>query len=133
MRGLFEMLFLAAFLMYAAVIVSHRVLARIDRWMVWLFGAGLTMDFTAAFMICVWFTGGWKWTLHSVTGLLTLAIMASHFVWCFRSRNASELSVRRFHRFSPYAGAFWVLVTVGGTSAPISWKLVIDAGIIGAV
>lgn len=129
MLNLFRTFFLVAFLLYGTVIIAHQVLKRINRWMVALFGIGLVADFSATLVVCIVYGPSWQWNAHSISGLAALPIMASHFFWCRKARRGSDNAKKRFHRLSPFAGMFWVAVTVSGIPIGLRAKFLL-AGLV---
>lgn len=129
----FDNLFLIAFIQYATVIVSHRVLQRFDRWMGRLFLAAFLTDLSATFIVCYWVAKEWKWTPHSISGVAILVLMGMHLIAYHSAERGNERFRKLFDFCSPIAGCIWVVVTVSGTPLSIGTQSIIDVCIIGFV
>lgn len=113
MRSL-ELLFVAALILYTLVIWVHRIQHRLYGWMIWLFGAGLLADISGTIFLCAISAVSWKFTLHTVSGFVSLIIMALHFSWAFLAHAAHGKFEAYFNRFSVYAWLLWLVAFISG-------------------
>ena len=111
---LLELLFVVALILYSFVIWSHKLTGRLPLWMVWLFGVGLTADIGGTIFLCVAVADRWKCNLHTVFGLVSLLIMAIHFVWALLANSKEGDWKIYFDRFSVYAWCLWMVAFVSG-------------------
>lgn len=110
-----EFLFIIALVLYTFVIWAQRVKHTLRPWMVWLFGAGLTADVSGTVFLCgAMFTVQWTFTLHTVSGLVSLMIMALHFLWALFALRARGKFETYFDRFSVYAWCLWLVAFISG-------------------
>ncbi len=109
-----EYLFFIALFMYSFVIWRHRFTHKLSSWMVWLFGLGLLADAGGTVLLCVVPAESWQFTLHTVSGLLALLIMALHFLWALPARVSWGESRIYFDRFSVYAWYLWLIAFMSG-------------------
>lgn len=113
MRSL-ELLFVVAMVLYSFVIWSHKFSGKLSFWMVWLFGFGLIADIGGTVLLCVAAADRWTWTLHTVSGLASLLIMALHFVWAVLATSREGNWKTHFDRYSIYAWCLWMFAFVSG-------------------
>jgi hypothetical protein len=108
-------LFTLALLLYSGVIFSHKFfIKRLTVLLVGIFGTALAVDTFATVFVCVFAYDGWAWTLHTITGLGSLVIMAIHFGWAvvaIAKRGNSEIF---FAKCSIYAWGVWIVAFVTG-------------------
>lgn len=109
-----EWLFVLALVLYTIVIWSHRFSRKLYHWMVILFGIGLLADVSGTIFLCVVASTRWAWTLHTVSGLVSLLIMAAHFVWALMAIRLAGKSESYFNRFSLYAWSLWLIAFITG-------------------
>jgi uncharacterized repeat protein (TIGR03987 family) len=110
-----ELLFVVALVLYSFVIWWHRLKThKLHAWMAVVFGLGLTADVAGTVFLCVVSATRWSWTLHTISGLLALLIMASHFAWAVRATTAGGRAESNFTRFSVWAWWIWVVAFVSG-------------------
>lgn len=109
-----ESLFVVALVLYTTVIWTHRIKGNLKPWMVWTFGAGLTADTLGTVLLCGLAITNWSWSLHTVSGLLALVIMALHFAWALHAHLRGGAAAHHFHRFSLYAWVLWLVSFVTG-------------------
>ncbi|MBI2068535.1 MAG: TIGR03987 family protein [Candidatus Yanofskybacteria bacterium] len=110
----FETFFVVALLLYSFVIWSHRIKKRFSPWMVWLFGAGLAADVSGTVFLCVATASGWTFSVHAISGLISLLIMALHFIWALLSITLGGKFEDYFKRFSVLAWFLWLIAFVSG-------------------
>lgn len=108
------MLFVVALLLYSFVIWSHQLTKSFSLWMVLLFGIGLTADASGTVLLCVAAASRWVFTLHTISGLVALLIMALHFVWALLSVKFGGKFEAYFKRFSVLAWFIWLTAFVSG-------------------
>lgn len=109
-----EFLFVVALILYTTAIWSHKIKKEFRLWMIWLFGFGLTADIAGTVFLCVAVSEKWIFNLHTVSGLLSLVIMAIHFLWALlaiKNRGKFELY---FNRFSIKAWLLWLVAFISG-------------------
>jgi len=109
-----EMLFVVALMLYSFVIWSHQFKKKFSLWMVWLFGLGLAADFSGTVFLCVAAASRWTWTLHTISGLVSLLIMALHFAWALLSIIFGGKFEVYFKRFSVWAWFGWLIAFISG-------------------
>lgn len=109
-----ELLFVVALLLYSFVIWSHQFKKRFSPWMVWLFGIGLAADVSGTVFLCVAAASRWRFTLHTVSGLVSLLIMALHFGWALLAVTFGGRFEAYFKRFSLTAWGLWLTAFVSG-------------------
>lgn len=109
-----ESLFIIALILYSTAIFAHKYRGTLRTWMMAVFGAGLTADVAGTILLCVLPSHGWKWTFHSVSGLLALVIMALHFAWALVAVTRKGKSEERFHRWSLRAWLLWLAAFISG-------------------
>lgn len=109
-----ESLFLVALVLYTTAIFSHRMRGTLKPWMMTVFGLGLLADISGTVFLCVLVSESWQWTLHSISGLAALLIMALHFTWAVVAVSRGGASERRFHRWSVAAWLVWLIAFVSG-------------------
>lgn len=109
-----EALFVVALLLYSFVIWSHQIKKRFSPWMVWLFGIGLVADTSGTVFLCVAAASRWTFTVHTISGLVSLLIMALHFGWALLSITLGGKFEAYFKRFSVFAWLLWLVAFVSG-------------------
>lgn len=110
----FELLFVIALVLYSFVIWFHVFKKRFYLWMVVLFGIGLAADASGTLFLCVASTDKWKFTSHTVSGLMSLVIMAFHFFWAVNAIKIGGRWENYFNRYSICAWFFWLFSFVSG-------------------
>ena len=109
-----ELLFFLALFLYTFVIWAHKLRAEFRRWMIWTFGIALAADISGTVFLCMTASAQWKWNVHTITGFLSLLIMALHFVWALMAVTAGGRCERHFRRYSTYAWGLWLIAFVSG-------------------
>ena len=109
-----EFLFFIALLLYSFVIWLHQLTKSFSPWMVWLFGIGLGADISGTVFLCVAAASKWTFTLHTISGLVSLLIMALHFGWALLSMMLGDKFETYFKRFSLFAWFLWLIAFVSG-------------------
>jgi uncharacterized repeat protein (TIGR03987 family) len=109
-----ELLFVLALALYTGVIWTHRFRRRLAKWMIIVFGLALIADLTATILVCAGAPGGWTWSLHTTTGLVSLVIMTVHFAWGVSAVAAQGEYEAYFTRYSLYAWSLWVVSFISG-------------------
>ena len=110
----FEWLFVLALILYTLVIWSHRLKHKLEIWMAVLFGTALTADISGTIFLCITESVKWVWNLHSISGLISLMIMAAHFAWAIMAIKGVGRSEFYFNRFSIYAWSLWLVAFLSG-------------------
>ena len=82
--------------------------------MIFLFGVGLCADVSGTIFLCVMFADSWKFSLHTISGLVALVIMALHFSWAFLAKVVHGRFEVYFNRFSFYAWCLWLVAFISG-------------------
>ena len=111
---LFETLFIVALVLYSFVIWSHKVKRKLYPWMAWLFGSALIADISGTVFLCMMAAERWKFTLHAISGFLSLFIMTLHFSWAVFAISIGGKFEIYFNRFSIYAWYLWVIAFISG-------------------
>ncbi len=109
-----EWLFVVALVLYGFVIWSHQIKKKFSPWMIWLFGLGLAADISGTVFLCVVAASRWTFSLHTVSGLISILIMALHFVWALLSVMFGGKFEAYFKRFSIFAWFLWLVAFVSG-------------------
>ena len=109
-----EWLFVLALALYTIVIWFHRFTGKLYTWMVLLFGIGLLADISGTILLCITASERWMWTLHTVSGLISLLIMTVHFFWAVTAIRMAGKSEFYFNRFSIYAWSLWLIAFITG-------------------
>lgn len=113
MRSL-ESLFIIALIFYTFVIWLHQIRHRFHPWMVWLFGIALVTDTSGTVLLCIIAANRWEFSLHTVSGLVSLTIMALHFFWAILANTIHGRFEDYFKRFSLYAWGIWLTAFISG-------------------
>lgn len=119
-----ELLFTLALVFYTMAIISNQVLGKLGAWIVWVFGTALACDIVGTLTLCVFTSGAWRWTVHSMSGLAALMVMALHFTWgmmAFRRPQHAD----RFHRWSGLAWLLWLSAFVSGLPTTTAMKFIV--------
>lgn len=111
---LLEMLFVTALVLYSIVVWSHKIKKTLNLWMVWLFGIGLAADAGGTIFLCMAVASRWTFTLHTISGLVSLFIMTLHFIWAFLSIVCGGRFEVYFKRFSVPAYFLWLIAFISG-------------------
>lgn len=82
--------------------------------MVTVFGLGLLADSAGTIFLCAMTAARWQFTLHTISGLVSLLIMALHFVWTLLAVKRGGAFENYFNRFSIYAWLIWLAAFVSG-------------------
>ena len=109
-----ELLFVVALILYSSVIWLHKLHHKLYLWMVLLFGIGLAADVSGTVFLCMTAGARWRFTLHTVSGLVSLVIMALHFAWALLAVRGVGTSREYFDRFSVYAWLLWLVSFISG-------------------
>lgn len=109
-----EWLFVMALVLYTWVIWRHRFKKKISAWMVVLFGLGLVADSAGTIFLCAMTAAKWQFTFHTVSGLVSLLIMALHFAWTLLALKKGGAFESYFNRFSIYAWLIWLMAFISG-------------------
>lgn len=103
-----ELLFVAALFFYSFSIWSHKIKGRLCPWIMTVFGIGLAFDISGTFFLCVASAQSWKFTPHTVSGLISLLIMFLHFMWAILAIRVGGKFEAYFNRFSVPAWFLWL-------------------------
>lgn len=109
-----EWLFVIALVLYTLVIWRHRFKKKISAWMVMVFGLGLAADSAGTVFLCAMMAARWQFTLHTISGLVSLLIMALHFLWTILALKKGGAFESYFNRWSIYAWLCWLVAFVSG-------------------
>ena len=109
-----EMLFVVALVLYSFVILQHRFKHKLHPWMVWLFGIGLAADISGTVFLCIVAADSWKFSLHTISGFVSLVIMALHFSWAVLAKTVHGKFENYFNRFSFRAWLIWLVAFFSG-------------------
>lgn len=109
-----EMLFVVALLLYSFVIWSHQFKKRFSPWMVGLFGIGLAADISGTVFLCIAAASRWTFTIHTISGLVSLFIMAAHFMCALLAIKIGGKFEVWFKRFSVWAWFGWLMAFISG-------------------
>ena len=111
---LLELLFAVALVLYTFVIWRHRLKHEFRSWMVWLFGIGLAADISGTVFLCIAAADSWKFSLHTISGFVSLVIMALHFSWAVLAKTIHGRFENYFNRFSFRAWLIWLVAFFSG-------------------
>lgn len=111
--------FVVALVLYSLVIWRHwwhrKTVPKLRRWMLWAFGVALACDMSGTLFLCIVGAKGWTWTIHSVSGALSVMIMALHFAWALDAAFFSRgRCATLFNRFSLTAWGLWAVSFITG-------------------
>ncbi len=109
-----ESLFVIALLCYSLAIWSHKATHALRAWMVWIFGAGLAADVGGTIFLCATASARLTPTLHTVSGFISILIMALHFSWALIAFMTQGKYEAYFDRFSVYAWCLWLVAFCSG-------------------
>lgn len=109
-----ESFFVAALILYSFSIWSHKVLGKLRSWMMLVFGVGLAADILGTVLICVINAERWQFTVHTISGIAALLIMALHFIWAVLAIKAGWKFESYFNRFSVSAWLLWLVAFISG-------------------
>jgi uncharacterized repeat protein (TIGR03987 family) len=109
-----ESLFVLALILYTIVIWSHKIKKHLAFWMISVFGFALFVDAFATVVVCANAKAGWAWNFHTITGFLSLLIMALHFTWALIAYLGAGNVEKYFNRYSVYAWLLWIVAFVSG-------------------
>ncbi len=114
MRPFLESLFFVALILYTSAIWSHKIKHKLSLCIVLIFGVALLADISGTVFLCAMYTKKWSFTLHNVSGLLSLFIMAIHFSWAVRAKIYGGTSEEYFNRYSVWAWLLWLIAFISG-------------------
>lgn len=109
-----ELIFIVALLLYSLSIWSHKITGKLSSWIMCVFGAGLATDILGTVLLCVMSANGWKFTIHTISGLFSLLIMVVHFTWALCAIKIGGDFESYFNRFSVSAWILWLIAFVSG-------------------
>lgn len=109
-----EWLFVAALVFYSTAIWSHKITGKLHPWIVWVFGIGLAADTCGTLFLCVISTVRWTVTLHTFSGILSIVIMAVHFIWALLAIQVGGRFEDHFKKFSVHAWIIWLVAFLSG-------------------
>lgn len=109
-----ETFFVAALLFYSFSIWSHKITGKLSSWIMLIFGTGLAADILGTVLLCAVSANGWKFTVHTISGLLALLIMAIHFTWALCAVKIGGNFESYFNRFSVSAWILWLIAFFSG-------------------
>ena len=109
-----ELLFFLALCLYSFVIWMHTYRAVFRTWMIWMFGIALAADMSGTVFLCIAPSAQWKLNLHTVTGFLSLLIMAVHFIWALMAVMIGGRFETYFQRYSIWAWCLWLVAFISG-------------------
>lgn len=99
---------------YTTGVWGERLSGRLEGWHVAFFLAGLVADSWGT-GIMVELAGKWTASLHGLTGVAALVLMAAHAMWAavvlWRSHPEA---LERFHRISTFVWAAWLVPFLSG-------------------
>jgi uncharacterized repeat protein (TIGR03987 family) len=103
-----------ALVFYTIGVWSERLIGRLRAWHLVFFWAGLAFD-TAGTGVMMEMAGGIGFDVHSVTGVLAIALMVVHAVWATLVLiRRDENAIIRFHRFSVGVWLVWLVPYLTG-------------------
>jgi len=106
-------MFLAATL-YTIAVFGERAARILKPWHLGLFWLGLVFD-TAGTTLMSQISGGWKWDVHGVVGLIAVALMLAHSIWASVALVLKQEGVlRSFRKFSVHVWALWMAAFISG-------------------
>lgn len=109
-----EFLFFVALCFYSLAIWAHKFQRALRTWMIWVFGIGLTADISGTIFLCMVATTKWTFNLHTISGFLSLLIMAIHFIWALLAMIIGGRHEKYFKRYAIPAWYIWMIAFVSG-------------------
>lgn len=104
-----------ALVFYTFGVWGERLQKTLKTWHVVLFWCGFVFDTTGTTLMGRIAGDVFAPTLHGLTGLLALVLMAVHAVWATITRAAArEEQLKNFHRFSIVVWAIWLVPYLTG-------------------
>jgi uncharacterized repeat protein (TIGR03987 family) len=98
-----------ALVFYSIGVWSERLAGRLKRWHLIFFWGGLVFD-TAGTGMMFEIAGGIGSDLHSVTGVIAIVLMLIHAIWATAVLvSMNERAITRFHHFSVFVWAIWLV------------------------
>jgi uncharacterized repeat protein (TIGR03987 family) len=103
-----------AAIVYTIAVFAERRSGVLRLWHLVLFWSGFVFDTTGTTLMAH-VAGGFRLNLHGVLGVAAIALMLIHSAWATVAIvQAQESVLRRFHRFSVYVWALWMLSLATG-------------------
>jgi uncharacterized repeat protein (TIGR03987 family) len=98
-----------ALIFYSIGVWSERLSGRLKPWHLAFFWLGLVCD-TWGTGLMLDMAGGMNFDLHGLTGALAIALMFIHAIWAtLVLMRRDERWIYRFHRFSVFVWAVWLI------------------------
>lgn len=98
-----------ALVSYTIGVWSERLQKRLKWWHFALFVLGLAFD-TLGTGLMFEYVGGMTADVHGISGLIAILLMVVHAAWAFVVlRRQDEEALTRFHRFSVFVWAVWLI------------------------
>ena len=104
-------IFVIALAGYTFAILRHRILGFTDNLMIWTFGVALVADTSGTIFLCAREAASFSWSVHTISGILALVIMALHFLWALKAQRDPKTD-QYFHRYSLWAWGLWLVAFV---------------------
>jgi len=103
-----------AFIFYTIGVWSEYIKKRLLIWHAVFFWLGVITD-TLGTGLMIQHVGHIKFTLHTTTGFISLALMLVHAVWAtWVLKQHKEESIKNFHKFSVLVWFIWFLSYLSG-------------------
>lgn len=109
-----EFLFFVALCFYSLAIWAHKSQNKLRAWMLLVFWIGLAADITGTIFLCMAATTQWTLSIHTISGFLSLLIMAIHFMWALLAVTIGGRFEEYFNRYSIPAWCIWMVAFVSG-------------------
>lgn len=109
MSGSATVVITAALLLYTVGVWSERFAGRLKPWHLVFFWAGLACDTIGTGMM-IEYVGGLTTDVHGITGVIAILLMLVHAAWATVVLvRRDERWILRFHRFSVFVWAIWLI------------------------
>lgn len=104
-----------ALIFYSVGVLSEKFQGVLKKWHVAIFWLGFICDTTGTSIMAKIAGDAFKLSVHGVTGLIALLLMAFHAVWAtFILFKGSEKAKENFHKFSIIVWSIWLIPYVIG-------------------
>lgn len=104
-----------AFVFYTIGVFAERHNGVLKKWHTAIFWLGFAFDTTGTTLMGKLAGTGFKLDFHGITGMIALSLMAFHALWAtVIIIRDNEEAKQRFHKFSIFVWAIWLIPYIGG-------------------